>query len=58
VPTGCGEERSIIDLIRDGGADSEREQLVRDAVWRKLPGQARNVAVFRRSPRSISMIGG
>lgn len=52
------DELSVRDLIRAGGTDDEIEQLVRNALWRKLPGHAINAPVFLRSARSMSMIGG
>ena len=52
------EERSLRDVLRNGGGDDELELALRVAVWAKLPGHAINEPSFLRPRRSMSMIGG
>ena len=52
------EERSLRDVLRDGGGDDELAMVLRHAVWAKLPGHAINEPGFLRPRRSMSMIGG
>ena len=46
------------DLLRGGGTDAELANLLRQAVWGKLPGHGINEPGFLRPARSMSMIGG
>ena len=52
------DERSVRDVLRQGGSDDEIARIVRRAVWAKLPGHAINEPDFLRPVRSMSMIGG
>src|SRR4051794_39306832 len=44
--------------LRDGASDSELEQIVRDAVWRKELKHHVGEPGFRQPPRTMSAIGG
>jgi cyclic pyranopterin phosphate synthase len=52
------DERTILNVIREGGTDAGLERLLRHAVWDKQPGHAINEPGFLRPVRSMSMIGG
>jgi cyclic pyranopterin phosphate synthase len=52
------DERSVRDVLRQGGDDVELAMLLRRAVWGKLPGHGINQPDFLRPARSMSMIGG
>lgn len=52
------EETTVRDVLRRGGTDAQLAQLLRDAVWAKLPGHGINEPGFLRPQRSMSMIGG
>jgi GTP 3',8-cyclase len=52
------DERSVADLLRNGGADAELAMVLRQAVWAKWPGHGINEPGFLRPARSMSMIGG
>ncbi len=52
------EETTVRDVLRKGGTDSDVGQLLRDAVWAKLPGHGINEPGFLSPQRSMSMIGG
>jgi len=51
-------ETNLRDPMRDGASDSELEQIVRDAVWRKELKHRVNEPGFRPPARSMSAIGG
>lgn len=51
-------EHQVRDLMRAGGSDEEIADLLRRAVWGKLPGHGINEPGFLRPRRSMSMIGG
>jgi cyclic pyranopterin phosphate synthase len=51
-------EHPVRDLVRSGGTDEDLAQLIRRAVWGKLPGHGINEPGFLRPSRSMSMIGG
>jgi cyclic pyranopterin phosphate synthase len=51
-------ETDLREPLRAGAADSELEQIVRDAVWRKELKHRVGERGFRRPPRSMSAIGG
>jgi GTP 3',8-cyclase len=52
------QEWSLRDAMRAGATDEQLGDLVRQAVWHKLPGHAINDPSFLRPARSMSMIGG
>jgi cyclic pyranopterin phosphate synthase len=52
------DERSIRDILRDGGDDEEIARQFRMAVWDKFPGHGINDPGFLAPARSMSMIGG
>ncbi len=52
------DERSVGDLLRQGGSDAELATVLRRAVWGKWPGHGINEPGFLRPARSMSMIGG
>jgi cyclic pyranopterin phosphate synthase len=52
------DEKSVRDVMRAGGDDSEIERVIRRSVWAKLPGHSINDPDFLRPRRSMSMIGG
>lgn len=51
-------EHQVRDVLRSGGSDEDVAQLLRRAVWAKLPGHGINEPGFLRPRRSMSMIGG
>ena len=51
-------EWSVRDVMRAGGSDDDVAGVIREAVWRKLPGHGINDPGFLRPARSMSMIGG
>ena len=51
-------ETDLRDPLREGAADSEIEQLIRDAVWRKELKHHVGEPGFRQPPRTMSAIGG
>jgi cyclic pyranopterin phosphate synthase len=52
------DERTVRDVLRDGGTDAELARMLRQAVWAKFPGHGINEPGFLRPARSMSMIGG
>jgi cyclic pyranopterin phosphate synthase len=52
------DERSVRDVLREGGDDEQIALMLRRAVWAKFPGHAINEPSFLRPARSMSMIGG
>jgi len=52
------DELSARELLRGRGTDAELDNLLRRAVWGKLPGHGINEPGFLRPVRSMSMIGG
>jgi GTP 3',8-cyclase len=52
------DERTLRDLLRNGGADADLALLFRQAVWAKFPGHGINEPGFLSPARSMSMIGG
>ena len=52
------DERTVRDLLRNGGSDSDLALLFRQAVWAKFPGHGINEPGFLSPARSMSMIGG
>jgi GTP 3',8-cyclase len=52
------DERTVRDLLRNGGSDAELALLFRHAVWAKFPGHGINEPGFLSPARSMSMIGG
>ncbi len=52
------DELDAREVLRAGGSDEQLENLLRRAVWGKLPGHGINEPGFLRSRRSMSMIGG
>lgn len=52
------DERSVGDLLRQGGTDAELAMVLRRAVWAKWPGHGIDEPGFLRPARSMSMIGG
>jgi cyclic pyranopterin phosphate synthase len=52
------DELSVRDVMRSGGTDEELANVLRRAVWVKLPGHGINDPGFLRPVRSMSMIGG
>ena len=51
-------ERTVRDILREGGSDADIGQMFRRSVWAKFPGHAINEPEFLRPARSMSMIGG
>jgi GTP 3',8-cyclase len=51
-------ERTVRDLLRNGGSDADLALLFRQSVWAKLPGHGINEPGFLSPVRSMSMIGG
>jgi cyclic pyranopterin phosphate synthase len=52
------DERTVRDLLRNGGSDADLSLLFRQAVWAKFPGHGINEPGFLSPARSMSMIGG
>ncbi len=52
------DERTVRDVLRNGGTDADLSLLLREAVWAKFPGHGINEPGFLRPARSMSMIGG
>ncbi len=52
------DERSLVDLLRDGGSDEEIALVLRRAVWDKRAGHGLDDPGFAPTRRSMSMIGG
>ena len=52
------DERTVRDLLRNGGTDADLSLLFRQAVWAKFPGHGINEPGFLSPARSMSMIGG
>jgi cyclic pyranopterin phosphate synthase len=52
------DERTVRDLLRNGGSDGDLSLLFRQAVWAKFPGHGINEPGFLSPARSMSMIGG
>jgi cyclic pyranopterin phosphate synthase len=52
------DERTVRDLLRQGGSDADLSLLFRQAVWAKFPGHGINEPGFLSPARSMSMIGG
>jgi GTP 3',8-cyclase len=52
------DERTVRDLLRNGGTDADLALLFRRAVWAKFPGHGINEPGFLSPARSMSMIGG
>jgi cyclic pyranopterin phosphate synthase len=52
------DERTLRDLLRNGGSDADLSLLFRQAVWAKFPGHGINEPGFLSPARSMSMIGG
>jgi cyclic pyranopterin phosphate synthase len=52
------DERTVRDLLRNGGSDDDLSLLFRQAVWAKFPGHGINEPGFLSPARSMSMIGG
>jgi cyclic pyranopterin phosphate synthase len=52
------DERTVRDILREGGTDAEIALLFRQAVWAKFPGHGINEPGFLSPARSMSMIGG
>ncbi len=51
-------ETDLREPVREGADDSELEQLIRDAVWRKELKHHVGEPGFRQPPRTMSAIGG
>jgi cyclic pyranopterin phosphate synthase len=51
-------ETGVRNVLRQGGTDGQLAQLLREAVWAKLPGHGINEPGFLSPVRSMSMIGG
>jgi GTP 3',8-cyclase len=52
------DERTVRDLLRNGGSNADLSLLFRQAVWAKFPGHGINEPGFLSPARSMSMIGG
>jgi cyclic pyranopterin phosphate synthase len=52
------DERTLRDIVRDGGEDADIARQLRLAVWGKKAGHGINDPDFLRPARSMSMIGG
>jgi cyclic pyranopterin phosphate synthase len=52
------DEISVRNVLRGGGSDVDLAEVMRGAVWGKLPGHGINDPGFLRPARSMSMIGG
>jgi len=52
------DERTVRDLLRNGGSDGDLSLLFRQTVWAKFPGHGINEPGFLSPARSMSMIGG
>jgi len=52
------DEKTVRDLLRQGGTDADLALSFREAVWGKFPGHGINEPGFLSPARSMSMIGG